>query len=224
MLTALLTLTLTLHPTARCDAPGGPVSRTGTLATLEDRTRLRAACEAVGGSPLYCAYVDAVGLRESSWRRGVRHDNGADADGREERGLGILGLSVRWHHDKWPGDPDPDWCQPEASFAVLHAIAWRAVDRWHARDLAEVQAVYGGHWRCSASAGRRTCELLGYPSEGRLHGMLRRRGHSAYTPISARDLGERLPKRRRATWAREQAHSEDVTARILQATSGREPR
>lgn len=110
------------------------------------RERVWSTCKAIGGSDRYCSFWLAVVLRES-WN-GVAsavHTLGEDADGRPEYGLGPMGLSVRWHGGRWPGDDeDPAWCSPEASFLVGHAIALGAVEKFKVDDAVELQAIFGG--------------------------------------------------------------------------------
>lgn len=124
------------------------------------RGRIQAACAKVGGSAAYCRFWDAAVMRES-WN-GVAsavHTKGVDADGDPEYGLGPLGLSVKWHGDKWPGgDEMPAFCTPEAAFLVGHAIALRAVEVYGAASLVEIQAVYGG------GRGVTMCRDRGLPS------------------------------------------------------------
>jgi hypothetical protein len=168
----------------------------------ETRARVRAACRAVGGSDLYCAIWDAVAARESSYRAGARHTIGEG-----EHGLGVFGLSLRWHADKWPGDDeDPAWCTPEAAFAVAHAIAWAAVTRYHATNAADVQAVFAGRWRCRGEGATRRCQADPTPRGLRaICGRLEARGWSCWAPLRLADLGQRLPRAARRSWAELQA-------------------
>jgi hypothetical protein len=132
-----------------CDSPG---ERTTWANSDKARTRarVRAACEALGASPIVCAYDDAVVWRESfGGAASVRHTRGKDADGTPEHGLGPMGLSLRWHAGKWAGnDEDPAFCSPEVSVAVAHEIYWRAVTAYGADSIADIQAIYAGHFVC----------------------------------------------------------------------------
>jgi hypothetical protein len=126
----------------------------------ETRARVRSACRARGGSELYCDYLDAAVVRES-WGgiASAVHRLGVDADGDPEYGLGPMGLSVKWHADKWPGDDeDPAFCLPEVSYLVADAIARRAVRVYGASNAVELQAVYGG------GRGVRQCVDRGTPA------------------------------------------------------------
>lgn len=163
----------------------------------EVRLRIRAACQALGASPIVCAYADAVAVRESSGRAGVWHTLGEN-----ELGLGAMGLSLRWHAGKWPGEADPDFCRPEVSLLVAHAIWWRAVTRYQARTLVEVQAIYAGRWRCWQEGERRVCRAD--PSHRGTRGIcsrLKRRGFDCFHPIEPADLGRKHRRHERAELA-----------------------
>jgi len=183
----------------QCEPVGGHYTWTQE-ARHETRSRAQAACEAVGASDAICAFVDAVVVRESSGRSGVRHTKG-----RNENGLGAMGLSLRWHRDKWPGkDEDPMFCQPEVSFIVAHAIMWRAVTRYHARSLLEVQAIYAGQWECFRDPETDTRRCFANPTMRTVKsicGRLKMRGHDCHAPIDKSDLGKRIPFRERRAWA-----------------------
>lgn len=158
MISFALSLVLSLLPGDHCD-PEARANSWSPDQKLETRSRVRHACELVGGSELYCDFWDAVVVRES-WG-GVAsavHVKGRDSDGVPEYGLGPMGLSVRWHARKLPGaDPDPAFCSPEASFMVGHAIAVRAVEVYGADDAVEIQAIFGG------GRGSYSCARVGAP-------------------------------------------------------------
>jgi hypothetical protein len=165
-----------------CDPDDGQASWT-RAEKQRTRDRIARACALAGGSPNYCEFWQAAITRES-WG-GVAsavHTRGTDVDGEQEYGLGALGLSRKWHRDKWPGDDElPAFCTPEAAFLVGHAIAMRAIVHYHAETLVEIQAVYGGGsswrrctdaglpawlrhfglgWLVERTAGRRTCSVI----------------------------------------------------------------
>mgnify|MGYP007022321895 CR=1 FL=1 len=132
-----------------CDPSGVKARRYSKAETMETRERVQAVCKHVGASKPVCAYLDAVVVRESSGRAGVRHTKGTPEKGITENGLGPMGLSLHWHRDKWPGkDEDPMFCHPEVSALVALDIVHRAYGKWGARNLTEVQAIYGGSWGC----------------------------------------------------------------------------
>jgi hypothetical protein len=192
------------------------------------RDRLRLACEAVGGSDDYCAFWDAVTCREA-WC-GVAsavHVQGTDVDGEREFGLGPLGLSVKWHGDKWDGDDeDPAFCSPEVSFVIGHAIAWAAVERYGARNWVELQAIFGGGGRRVCFSERlpsvlwmfehvpglswltlfapvdTTCEVLTLPRHAQaICSRLGQRDIECRSPLTVEDLGEKIPLEKRREWA-----------------------
>ena len=183
----------------RCTAPGAPNPAWPRHLRQETRLRVRRACRAAGASPIICAFADAVVVRESGGRAGVRHTLGHN-----EHGLGAMGLSLRWHRDKWPGlDDDPQLCKPEVSFAVAHAIMWRAVRRYEAQSVLDLQAVYAGDWFCQRDAhGRRRCRP---DPSGRtaasICARMRHRGFSCRQKITPRDLGRRVKAADRRAWA-----------------------
>ncbi len=203
---------------AACDPVDGPRRKWTAQERQETRARVVAACEALGAAPIVCAYADLVVVRESSGRASIRHTKGQD-----EHGVGPMGLGIRPHQDKWPGDPDPDWCTPEASLVVAHEESWRAADHWGARSIPGIHAIYGaGVGGCSALrpmwwrhvpglaqllrfVPRRSCRP-GLPRHRpRLCSRLRARGHSCAATIGPEDLGRRLPLEERRAWAMAQA-------------------
>lgn len=198
---------------------------------LATRQRVWDACKAVGGSDLYCEFHDAA-VRRESWGgvASTDHVSGTDADGDQEYGLGPMGISIKWHRDKWPGDDEaPAFCTPEASFIVAHAITRRAVVSLGARNAIEMQAVYGG------GRGVVLCEEIGAPAwvfEAPVVGWLARavgleparreclirpkpnhvrsvcnymRGVTCRRPITAEDVGLDVPLSDRRRWALAQA-------------------
>ena len=182
----------------QCDPVAGPRGRWTAEQRREVRRRVRRACrEGLRASPIVCAYYDAVVVRESSGNPGARHTLG-----KGENGLGAMGLSLRWHADKWPGrDEDPAWCTPEASLVVAHAVVWRAFTRYHARTMLDVQAVYAGRWTCHGEGRARECWPEPTPRTGRaICGRLQARGFSCDAPITRKDLGRRIPYGKRRAW------------------------
>jgi hypothetical protein len=209
-----------------CNAPGVPRVRWSAEAKARTRERARSACEALGASPIICAYDDAIIWRESfGGEASVWHERGTDADGTRERGLGMMALSLRWHADKWPGtDEYPAFCTPEASIVVAHEIYWRAVTRYNATNIVEIQAIFAGRFRCTtvdrwgwlarawpaiawalpvaerecwpAPTARMTADICE---------RMRARGHHCGRRITVADLGERVPLDGRRAWVLRQA-------------------
>lgn len=197
----------------QCDPVDGEPLRWSQATRAEVRARVQRACrEELHASPRLCAFYDAVVVRESSGRAGVRHTLG-----RNENGLGAFGLSLRWHADKWPGtDEDPAWCSPEASLVVAHALVWRAVTHYQARDLLDVQAIYAGRWYCRDDwprDGVRSCRAApDARTEASICHRLADRGGMCRAPISRADLGERVPLAARRAWAEQAAASYQAAA------------
>lgn len=192
MIAALL---LALAHPAQCDAPGERSSYTVAEA-LETKARVQAVCKAVGAKPIVCAYLDSVVARESSGNKRRRH-----VIGKGENGLGPMGLSLRWQRDKWPGkDEDPMFCVPEVSAVVTLAIMRRAFVRYHAESIVDVQAIFGGRWRCGGEPRRCWADVTPRTVSA-ICGRLKARGHSCWAPVSLADLGRPIPYRERRAFA-----------------------
>ena len=187
-------------PIGQCDAADGSERVQWTEAErMQVRRRVKAACKDLGASPILCAYYDAVVVRESSGMASVRHHKG-----KNENGLGPMGLSLRWHADKWPGrDEDPAFCTPEVSLAVAHAIVWRAFERYHAESLLDVQAIYGGRWECGVdpATGARSCWAdPNHRTESAVCSRMKAKGYSCHAILTEHDLGRKLPFGKRRAW------------------------
>lgn len=187
-----------LIPGDYCNARGERVRWTDE-AKARTRERIDVALDDLDVAPIVRAFHRLVVCRESfCGEASVRHTLGEDVRGSED-GLGAYGLSLRWHGNKWDGDDlEPALCTPEVSVAIAHEIVWRAVTRYGARNIAEIQAVYGGFVECDggeclftlpASKRRSVCTRLA------------RFGHDCSAPISRADLGRRLSKGQRRGWA-----------------------
>jgi hypothetical protein len=216
-----------------CDEPGTR-TKWATSDKARTRARVRAACEALGASPIVCAYDDAVVWRESfGGAASVRHTRGTDADGTPEHGLGPMGLSLRWHSGKWDGDDeDPAFCSPEVSVVVAHEIYWRAVTVYGADSIADIQAIFAGRFVCEnvdhfAWLGR--LPLLGPVVARWLPGPVKdcrpdptpegeqdicermaARGFNCHARVGASELGRRLSASERRQWAEGLARSNAV--------------
>lgn len=169
-----------------CDPPGE--YRTYTYAhQQETRERVQKVCKRVGASPHICAFMDAIVVRESAGRAGVRHTLGTV--GRGENGLGAMGLSIPWHSNKWTGDADPDFCIPEVSAVVTLAIFRRAVKRYNAGNVLEIQAIFGGQWEHKHGKAwpRPTSRTV-----GSICSRMRRRDYSCYDRVDLKDLGRNI--------------------------------
>lgn len=127
-----------------CDAADGSTtiaeSRTPE-ARAAARAEVRRVCERLGVADDLCDALDAVVVRESDGVAAIRH-----TAGNGEHGLGVAGLSLRWHGAKWGPDADPWFCSPTVSALVVLEIWRRAIARYHATTLAELQAVFAGRW------------------------------------------------------------------------------
>jgi hypothetical protein len=159
------------------------------------RERVDAVLERVQVSQLIRAYHRVIVCRESfCGEASVRHRLGEDRDGRPENGLGAYGLSLRWQAGKWGDDADPGFCTPEASALVAHEIMWRAVTRFGARNLVEIQAVYSGAVTCSDDGCR--FRLAASRRRG-LCSRLSAYGVDCSAPVTENDLGQRLTLKER---------------------------
>ncbi len=176
-------------PIGLCDQPGD--RRTFTDAQrAEVSSRVSRASEAHGDSRIAQAFFASIVERESHGRSSVRHTRGPG-----ENGLGPMGLSLASHAAKWTGSADPDFCMPEVSLEVAHAIAWIAIDKYRARTFLEIQAVYSGRWVRTPDGMRAD------PSDRTVRticGRMAARGYSCDQIIGKDTLGPRVPLERRA--------------------------
>ena len=101
------------------------------------KARVLKTCRALGGSRQACAVMGAMVSRESSGDPCAVHRLGEG-----EYGLGVLGLSCRWHRNKWDGDCE-QFRKPEVSAVVVMRIFRRAVSRHGATSWADVNEVFG---------------------------------------------------------------------------------
>ena len=198
-----------------CD-PDDRVNSWTAAEKMETRDRAWSACKSLGASDLWCAFIDAAIRRESSGVASRVHVLGHDSDGREEYGLGPMGLSVRWHAGKWPGgDESPAFCSPEVSVLIATEIGRNAITRYGARDARGIQAIFGGGrhawikietgapswWRhipglawLARSRPRRT-EYLVTPQLRHIRAICSRVGDRACRqPITLADLGRVVPR------------------------------
>lgn len=169
---------------------------------VQVRARIKHMCrKELKASRVVCAFMDAIVVRESyGGIASVRHTKGE-----KERGLGAMGQSLRWHRDKWPGqDEDPMFCTPEVNAVVAHDIMWRAVTRYRATSVVELQAVYSGRTYCDSYLkpnGREKRVCFALPLRPSLHkhlcSAMERRGFSCMAPITLKDLGSWVPMRER---------------------------
>ena len=171
-----------------CDPKGSKRSKVTKSIRRETRARIRHAFRYLGAARIVQAYADLIGERESHYHPGIRH-----TEGEGENGLGPMGLSLDSHHDKWPGrDEDPSFCVPEVSAVIAHAIMWRAVTKFHAETIDDVQAIFGGRWSCHEGPHGRACFPRIVPRfSDDLCRRLARRGYSCHQLITRRDLGRR---------------------------------
>jgi len=100
------------------------------------RARVRKTCRALGASKEACKVLDAMVVRESRGDPCAVHRIGEG-----EYGLGVLGLSCKWHRKKWDGECE-DFLIPEVSTVVAIRLYRRAVARHGAMTWREVQAVF----------------------------------------------------------------------------------
>lgn len=188
-----------LVPGDYCNTPDERRTPWTREAKKRTRDRVKLALEALGVSRSVRAYHDAIVFRESfGGEASVRHTLGEDSDGRREDGIGTHGLALRWHAGKWGDDADPGFCTPEVSTVVAHEIIWRAVTRFGARNLVEVQSVYAGAFECRAGDCKFT---LSFSRRRGLCERMASRGIDCWAMIDESDLGRRLSDRDRREWA-----------------------
>lgn len=179
-----------LVPGDWCQEVDGP--RVPWSKDQRERTRERVdlALDELRVSNAIRAFHRVVVCRESyCGEASVRHRLGTDRDGVPEHGLGTHGLSLRWQAGKWGPDADPGLCTPEASVVVAHELVWRAVTRYGARSLLDVQAVYSGAVDCADGACR---FLLPVRRARGLCSRLAAYGVDCRAAVDVDDLGVRL--------------------------------
>lgn len=172
----------------------------------EVRDRVRRVCKHVKASEHACDFLDSLVVRESyGGMASVRHTKGEG-----ENGLGPMGLSLRWHKDKWPGeDEDPMFCTPEVSALVALEIMHRAVRKWNAKTWVGVQAIYSGSFmsgRTEAGNVWRSPKITPKIAN-RICSPLKLRGVSCWETIRRKDLGRYVPASKRRELALELAAS-----------------
>lgn len=182
----------------------------------EVRARVRRVCKHVRASEHACDFLDSLVVRESyGGMASVRHTKGEG-----EHGLGPMGLSLRWHRDKWPGDDeDPMFCTPEASALVALEIMHRAVRKWGADNWAGVQAIYSGSFynKVVEETGERWLSpKVTTKIANRICSPLRLRGVSCWEHVDVKDLGRRVPLKERKTLALELAESYEAPDALRQ--------
>lgn len=184
-----LLLALTLAPPVCGDWPAEP----STADVRDDaRERVRRTCRALGASRDACAVLDAMVMRESSGDPCAVHTLGEG-----EYGLGVLGLSCRWHASAWDGDCD-SLRVPEIAAVVALRIYRRAVARHGARTWASVNEVFatGGTRRNRPRAVARWCARLADRDINCLDDPRGQLGHllgTVHTPDQAEILEEITP-------------------------------
>ena len=188
-----------LVPGDYCNAPDARRTPWTDDGKARTRQRVHATLRSLGVSSSVHAYHDAILYRESfGGEASVRHTIGEDSDGEQEHGLGAHGLALRWHASKWGDGADPGFCTPEVSTVVAHELIWRALTRFGARNLVEVQSVYAGAARCRGGM----CSFTLAPKRRRgLCSRLAKRGVDCWAPITREDLGRRLGPEERREWA-----------------------
>ena len=114
---------------------------------------------------------------------------------------------------------DPALCTPEVSVVIAHEIFHRAITRYHATNIVEIQAVFAGRFRCATvdrwgwltrawpllasvlPAASRECWPA--PTQRMVADVcerMRQRGHHCNRRITVDDLGQRVPLDERRAW------------------------
>jgi hypothetical protein len=187
-------------PIGSCDPVDGQRIEFSRHDRHQVRRMVRRTGRDLGAAPIFLAYLDAVTVRESSGASSRRHDGGT--------GLGPHGLNPRSHGDKWPGrDEDPAFCRPRVSTLIVHAIAHRAVEKYGAENAWDIQAVFAGRFECVGNGTARPC--TGEQQDRTTSAICSRmasRGFSCYAPITARELGPKVPLSQRRAWVTTRRH------------------
>lgn len=149
MLSSLIALSLTTGPTTvdeyaatqlDCPAVEDWKPYSAREKRIEYRKRAMRTCRKMGASVEACNVLDVIAIRESSGDTCAVHVLGPN-----EFGLGLLGLSVDLHLDKWRVGARPDVLRvPEPAAVVGVRIFRRAVVRYKAKTWREVGGVFAG--------------------------------------------------------------------------------
>jgi hypothetical protein len=164
------------------------------------RERARRACQSTGASASTCEMLDVVVVRESSGRAAVAHTLGPNEDG-----LGLAGLSVTFHREKWrPDAPREVLCVPEVSAAVVLRIWRNAVEIYKARTRLDLQRVFAGRWYDVGKPPMRDRDASWCRR-------LLRRGLTCFDPVKRKDLGRGPAPAEQDRWLAELVEEADAT-------------
>jgi len=131
--------------------------------------------KARGAKPVFLAFLDSAGERETGWRPSRRHD--------ENTGLGMHGMSERYF-----GARIENMCDPRQTAEELASIWRRAVKRYGARTPWDVHAVFAGRHECVTGVG----ECSGWMQDQTTRSIcpyMQARGFDCYQPINLADAG-----------------------------------
>jgi len=127
-----------------------------------------------GAAPIFVAFVDEVGQRETSWTPSRWHDEGT--------GLGMHGLNVRYFGE------GVNLCDPRESAEVVRNIARRAITKYGAKSAWEIQAIFAGRHECVTGVGM--CSgWMQDKTTAAICGRMEHRGFACHDSITERDLG-----------------------------------
>lgn len=162
-------------PIGKCDPKDGPKLEWSKADRQEAREEVLEYLKRKGATPVFLAYVDAVGERETNWTPSRWHDDGT--------GLGMHGLNVSYY-----GSMVSNLCDPRQSADVVQHIARRAIVAYGAESAWDIQAVFAGRHECVTGKGACTGGMQDRTTNATCVYMAAR-GFDCFAPISVADLG-----------------------------------
>ena len=143
-----------------------------------------------GARPIFLAFVDAATIRETHGVASRWQDGGT--------GLGLHGINITTHAKRWPTPLSPAICWPQVSAAIVQDIAHDCAVRHGASTPWELQACYAGRFECIGDGGGKECTARQQDqTTWAICGPMEARGFSCHQPITAKDLGRRIPQAER---------------------------
>lgn len=162
-------------PIGKCDPVDGDRIEWTSEQRQEARRMATDHIRAKGARPVFVAYLDAVGERETSWTPSRWHDGGT--------GLGMHGLNARYF-----GGLAENLCDPRQSAEVVRHIARRAIERYGAKNAWDIQAIFAGRHECVTGIGECTGGMQDRTTDA-ICGRMAARGVDCFARITLEDLG-----------------------------------
>ena len=180
----LWTTVLFPSPIGRCDPADGPKLHWTRAERQEARDMANDSVRARGARPIFIAFLDSAGIRESSAIASRWHDGHA--------GLGMHGINITTHRKRWPSPLNPAICSPRVSAAIVQDIAYDCIKRHGVTTPWESQACYAGRFECTPNGHGKCTSAMQDKTTAAICDRMQRRGFSCHAPMTLRDLGLRM--------------------------------